>query len=241
MSSGKPPPPRSWRRQLEERLAGLEDRGARLIGASVVIQAALRDNGLNLVVVGGSALTIYRPDEYQSADIDFVGGGRDAEIDAVFREVLGFRREGRHWYDEDLQIALERPGVTLEPLGAAPVDVDLDAGEVVRVISIEDLILDRVAAWDATGSYADFEQAVMLDGHPLTEQTRLEERAHELDLSEALSVLRWLGEEQRAGRMTDELPECSRAHEGYQIGGLEEAKRSVEEYRAYPAQEQEAL
>jgi hypothetical protein len=201
---------RSWRRLLEQRLAGVADPGERLVARAS--SSKLR--------FGITDLT------WSSSE------GARARLPA---------RRPAHWHDESLGLAVERPGVILEPIGATRVELELGLEETVIVISIEDLLVDRVGSWEATGSYADFEQAVMLDRHPLTNRDRLQQRADALDLSEPLAVLRWLCEEQLAGRMTDESPVCSRAHEGDRLGGLERAKRSVDEYRAHPMDDESAL
>jgi len=73
---------------------------------------ALAPHGVRPIVVGGHALEFYTLGGYATGDIDLVC----ADLEPV-RQVLeraGFRRIGRHWYREDVDI---RPFVSRQAAG----------------------------------------------------------------------------------------------------------------------------
>jgi hypothetical protein len=184
-----------WRGRLIAELAGEDDRSQRLLRAAKVIQDALAAAGLSMVIVGGSAVTAYDPDAYTSLDIDLVGAGLRARLDQVLRSQLGFDQEGRHWFDEKLGIAVERPGSSLEPPGSEAVAVQVSGIGDIVVIAIEDLVCDRLDSWAATGHYDSWAQGVRLALNDTTDRERLQSRAAELGLDQYLAFGLWLEEE----------------------------------------------
>src|SRR5205823_340804 len=134
----------------------------RLLRAAKVIQEALTDAGFTLVIVGGSAVTAYDPDAYTSLDIDLVGAGLRVRLDEVLRGQLGFDQEGRHWFDKEMRISVERLGSSLEPRGSEAVTVEVPGVGSIVVIAIEDLVCDRLESWAADGHYESWAQAVRL-------------------------------------------------------------------------------
>jgi hypothetical protein len=203
---------------LTSRLEALTDRAERLVEAAGIFQSALRERDLRLVVVGGSAITAWDPRIHTSLDIDFVGPGLRAELDDVFRGEFGLEVEGRHWYDVELRLAVERPGVVLEPPGSEAVELETPSGAIVLVIALEDLILDRVREWDATGAYDAWVQAARMLAHAALDRPRLDRRASEVGVPDVLAVMEWLAAEHSAGRAIG-VHESHRAHDGMRGGG----------------------
>jgi hypothetical protein len=196
--AGGNPQTLSWRERLEDELANLaldDDtrQSERLIRASAVIQQALDEAGLNMTVVGGSAVTVWRPDEWSSGDIDLVGPAASAQLADVLEGEFGFERDGRHWIDAALRIFVERPGTQLRPFGAGTVTVPR-FGVNVRVISIEDLIIDRIHAWDGSGDTEMWKQAADLLRYPGADRAKVDGRAAAEDLAEGLRSIRWLSD-----------------------------------------------
>lgn len=89
-------------------LAAVEDRLERRLRFAAWLTAALAPYGVRPVVVGGHALEFYTLGDYATGDIDMVCPDL-APVKRVLQEA-GFRQEGRHWYREDLDIAVERLG-----------------------------------------------------------------------------------------------------------------------------------
>jgi hypothetical protein len=112
------------------------------------------------VLVGGSAVELFTAGAYVSGDLDFVG----SPSEALQRELLvaGFVRSGRHWVLPAKQLFIEFPSDDLE----SQQSVELEVGRLrVRVLSPEDLIVDRLAGFQFWQSEVDFENALLLLRH----------------------------------------------------------------------------
>lgn len=95
------------------------------------------------VLVGGAAVEILSGGAYTTGDLDFVG---EVPSEVVRRlERAGFSRQGRHWVHEEGQVFVEVPGSGLEPHELA-VSTNV-AGWTVLILSPEDVLVDRLAAW----------------------------------------------------------------------------------------------
>ncbi|MDP2766299.1 MAG: hypothetical protein Q8O41_02455, partial [Candidatus Methanoperedens sp.] len=91
------------------------------------------------ILVGGSAVEFYTRGTCKSIDIDLLAD-RDS-LEKVL-EKMGFSKSGRHWfYTKDIGI---------EVVGESPegrrVNEVLHEGKLIRILSIEDLIVDRLNA-----------------------------------------------------------------------------------------------
>ena len=110
------------------------------------------------VLVGDAAVELYTRGAYTTGDFDFVGGVPDA-VGKAFEEA-GFRREGRHWIHSKEQLFVEFPGSAVqEHETTARVEVD---GIRVLTLSPEDLIIDRLAAWQFWRSTTDGASAFLV-------------------------------------------------------------------------------
>jgi hypothetical protein len=106
------------------------------------------------ILVGGSAVEFYTRGTCKSIDIDLLG---DRE---TLVKLLGFSKTGRHWfYTKD--IGIEIVGSSAE---GRRVNEVLHEGKLIRIISIEDLIVDRLNACKHWKSQYDCEQAQVLAG-----------------------------------------------------------------------------
>lgn len=104
----------------------------------------LKALGIRPVVVGGQAVEFYTGGGYATRDIDLVSPRADAIDDLLSK--WGFSKEGRHWYSDELGIAIEVPEVTLAGDEKKLTKVEID-GLFVYVIGVEDLIIDRMNAF----------------------------------------------------------------------------------------------
>lgn len=96
---------------------------------------------ITITLVGGQAVEFYTLGGYATQDIDLVSDG-STRIGQIL-EAWGFKKEGRHWYREDLEIALEVPESVLAGDYKKRSEVEID-GLKVYVIGIEDLVIDRL-------------------------------------------------------------------------------------------------
>lgn len=137
------------------------------------------------IVVGGHAVEFYTLGGYATGDIDITVAD-SKELDRILT-AMGFSREGRHWYSEELDIAIEAPAVTLAGDTARVSEVEVD-GLTVYIIGIEDIIIDRLNAlvhWksERDGEWAEEMLAIHRDRIDLE---YLMKRAREEDTHKAL-------------------------------------------------------
>ncbi|MXZ06951.1 MAG: hypothetical protein F4Y75_05525 [Acidimicrobiia bacterium] len=126
----------------------------------VLLAAAAFDTAVRgpLVLVGGAAQMIHTGLR-RSTDIDMVGPVDSRDRESLSR--LGFVRNGRHWVfgTGTDALVIEVPSETL--FGEDPPELVEIEGVVVRVISINDLMMDRlVQATDGTS--VTWEEALAL-------------------------------------------------------------------------------
>jgi hypothetical protein len=103
------------------------------------------------VLVGGAAVELYTRGGYVTGDLDFVGNLSSSVIRKL--EKAGFRREGRHWIHDAGKVYLELPASSLEP-EAEVAEIRVGRHRVLAV-SPEDVVVDRLAAWQFWKSSAD--------------------------------------------------------------------------------------
>jgi hypothetical protein len=173
---------------------------ARTAGLVAWLQG-LFPEGAEPVLVGGAAVELYTGGAYVTGDLDLVGFV-PREVAATLRE-SGFTSKGRHWLHEAWQVFVEFPGEALRD-GERRARLRVGEHEVV-VVSIEDAIADRLAAWQYWRSVVDGVNAWLLWRAQKTaiDRSRLVERAAALHAEAALGALlvlaRCLGRRQPTG------------------------------------------
>ncbi len=133
------------------------------------------------ILVGGAAVELYTKGAYTTGDLDFVGFVPSTVSKSL--EESGFLRQGRHWIHEESQVFLEFPGSALAP-GERAVPLRFGPHRV-QVVSIEDLIVDRLASWTFWDSTVDAAGAFLL--------LRRQKRRIDLDRLGAMAKLREVG------------------------------------------------
>lgn len=147
------------------------------------------------IVVGGLAVEIYTRGQYTTVDIDLVMQRRDL-ADDILRD-LGFIKEGRHWYNPELMVAIEILGNILEGADSNRVTkILLENGRHLFVIGIEDIILDRLRACVHWQSSSDCEWGLrMLKVHIESLDIDYIKKMAEADHESSLEKLKeWLDE-----------------------------------------------
>jgi predicted nucleotidyltransferase len=128
-----------------EALADEPDPARKRLLALGIVSDRLREAGLEPILVGGAAVEFYTAGGYATKDVDLALPHGPA-TDAAFAD-LGFEKEGRYWYREDLDLLFEAPAPAGLPGEDAPrTEVEIDGMNVV-IIGIEDLVIDRLRAW----------------------------------------------------------------------------------------------
>ena len=135
----------------------------------------------NPVLVGGSAVEFYTRGTCKSIDIDVLGD-RDS-LEKVL-EKMGFSKTGPHGFYTK-EIGIEIVGDSTE---GRRVNEILHEGKLIRILSIEDLIVERLNACKHWKSQYDCEQAQVLVGVYVDKLDReyLKKRMKEEDLEPEL-------------------------------------------------------
>ena len=117
-------------------------------------------------LVGGAAVELYTGGAYRTGDLDFVGVL--TAVVAQRMEDAGFEHHGRHWIHEQHRLFIEFPDDALAR-GDTVATIRVGSTSVV-VIGLEELIVDRLAAWQFWRSEIDGYSAWLLwsrgDHHP---------------------------------------------------------------------------
>ena len=118
----------------------------RLSLTAAIVSAALRLEGLEATLVGGSAIEFYTPGSYVTSDIDLVVERLqhvpqlEPALERAFAS-LGFHRAGRHWTRNDLFV--EVPGTSvIDPTATFAI-----GPYVLRVLRKEILLGERIAGF----------------------------------------------------------------------------------------------
>ena len=173
--------------QLEEALS-VPEGPQRTAAIAAWVQSLFADENQVPVLVGGAAVEVLTGGAYTTGDLDFVGF-----VPAAVRRVLkssGFEKSGRHWINEDAEIFLEFPGDALGPEERA-VRLEVFGFDLI-LVSLEDLLVDRLGAWSYWKSGVDGANAFLLYRTRRDEinNARLTRRAREAGFGQALDDLR---------------------------------------------------
>lgn len=174
---------RNRRAALEQALL-IEDVTERLLEVAAIVGQELGDSGLRPVVVGGLAVAYWTDAAVVSYDIDVLAPTTETLLERL--EALGFERQGRHWVAPEGRVVLEAPGSFPEP-GARIVEAELPSGRSVLVLSLEDVLLDRLGQFRGGGHADVYAQTIYLLALPELDREWLVERAAAEGLGEALA------------------------------------------------------
>jgi len=129
------------------------------------ISSHLRGLGIDVVLSGGSCVSIYSAGKYVSQDLDFI----DTRF-ATGREIreamlaIGFVPENRYFQHPQVDLLVEfpsgPPAVGKEPVGAIN-EIEFSTG-VLRLLSPTDCVKDRLAAYYHWDDLQSLEQAVLV-------------------------------------------------------------------------------
>lgn len=121
------------------------DPAQKRIAALAIVSERLRQDGMEPILVGGAAVEFYTAGGYATKDVD-LALPHGPKTDQAFAD-LGFIKEGRYWYREDLDLLFEAPAKAALPGETAPRKrIQIDGMDVV-ILGIEDLIIDRLRVW----------------------------------------------------------------------------------------------
>jgi len=122
------------------------------------ISSRLSRRGGSVFLVGGQAVETYMAGQYTTGDIDITTTDRESTEEVLAQ--MGFVREGMVWLNERLAVAVHIVGSYPSRTEKARI-IEVGPYEV-RVVGVEDLIIDRLAAAKFWKSERDAEQASAL-------------------------------------------------------------------------------
>src|SRR6267378_26 len=112
----------------------------------------------SVYIVGGQAVETYTAGQFRTGDIDIVTP--DSKVAEEILKQIGFEREGMIWLSKVLGLAIHIVGLSLRNFEKARI---IRAGPyLVRIVGVEDLIIDRLEAAKFWNSQVDLEQAKAL-------------------------------------------------------------------------------
>ena len=117
-----------------------------------------REKPESVYVVGGQAVETYTAGQFRTGDIDIVTP--DSKAAEEILEQIGFEREGMIWLSKALGLAVHIVG--LSPTNSEKARIIHAGPYQVRIVGVEDLIIDRLAAAKFWKSQVDLEQAKAL-------------------------------------------------------------------------------
>jgi len=129
------------------------------------IQDSLQEDGIQVVLSGGSAVSFYSSNKYVSKDLDLINANfaRRSKIKSVM-EKIGFQEKGRYFVNPETQFFVEFPDGPLS-VGEEPVkaidEYKLATG-MLRVISATDCVKDRLCAFYFWNDQQGLVQAVLV-------------------------------------------------------------------------------
>jgi hypothetical protein len=123
------------------RALALENETERKLAVVALIDRQVQQIGWRAIVIGGLAVEFWTHGAYSTSDMDLYLPHGPA-VDELLAE-LGFRKEGRHWVLREHEIFVEAPA-SFPSDEEEVVAVELASGGVVPVLSLEDVIIDRL-------------------------------------------------------------------------------------------------
>lgn len=101
--------------------------------------------GIKPVVLGGNAVQFYTLGGYATDDIDIAFS--DYHLLNKILQKWNFTREGRHWYNRELDVAIESPSSGLSGEELERITTVEIYGLTIYILGIEDIIIDRLNAY----------------------------------------------------------------------------------------------
>lgn len=139
-----------------KQLLSIENEGRRRAFFVALLSEEMTRRGAERpIVVGGEAVELYTQGRYTTGDIDIKG--QKETLEAVLGD-WGFVKEGRAWASREYDLYIDRLGGSLDEGAEAERrtnSIAIAPRLEVRVISFEDLIVDRLCAakyWDDSDS-----------------------------------------------------------------------------------------
>jgi hypothetical protein len=188
---------------LRERLgaaASIKDISERHLEIAAILTEALQSVGVHPIVVGGAAVEFFTGGEYATGDLDLIAPeGREL---AVVMSALGFEKRGKSWTHEAKSIFVEFPSPMLR---AGEEWITLRVGGTdVRIVSSEDLVVERLRSYKFWGATVDAVNALVLMGAvPSFDAKRAALKASKEDVRDAFDGIAEILKRLQRGAVTE--------------------------------------
>ncbi len=137
--------------------------------AAIVVDK-LAEHGIDAVLVGGSVVSIYTDNKYESRDLDFISSGDHRKIRSAMLE-LGFEAKGKDFVHAKTDFTVEFPAGPLGIGDDQPVEPEgrLKIGKVtITLLSPTQSVMDRLAWFFYSNDRQCLDQAVWVaEKHPI--------------------------------------------------------------------------
>jgi hypothetical protein len=146
-----------------EKLKKIEDVFSRsLHTVALLTELMIKDKNVAPVLVGGAAVAVYSRNLYTTRDMDLI---LFSYVDVnPYMEKLNFQKIGKDYYNKELDVLIEFPSGKPTDSEDKVLKLRLSEDSFIYVISVEDLILDRVHSYNTTNDNGSKEWALRLIG-----------------------------------------------------------------------------
>lgn len=125
----------------EVKIANTRIRNIRM--AAIINDYLMQVSGVGIIVTGGLAIEFYTEGGYTTQDIDFITPA-ERDLPKVL-ENLGFKKQGKYWEHEQLEIILELvANVPFDGIYKEPLLYETQDGYTVRFNDVNDMLMDRI-------------------------------------------------------------------------------------------------
>lgn len=151
----------NWINKIQQVNSLANELDKKLFVLSVLTEIFIKNDLVPPVLVGGSAVALYSRGLYSTIDIDMVHSGGDKVFKLL--EDLGYKRAGKDWFNPTIESLIEFPSSTLDGSWDRVMLYTTDYSKIdIQVIGLEDLILDRVEAFNSTKDLKSKEWSIRL-------------------------------------------------------------------------------
>ena len=140
-----------------------------------LVCSTLERHGVRVVLSGGSVVSIYSDNAYQSYDLDFIQTGLARTTNAAMEE-LGFAKQGRHWRHPRTPFWVEFPPGPVQ-VGDATITEFAERRTrlgVLRLLAPTECVMDRLAGFYHWNDRQCLEQALEVARRQPIELARIE-------------------------------------------------------------------
>lgn len=136
---------------------------------AAIVASKLEEKGISVVLTGGSVVSIYTENKYESHDADFITEEDNKTVNAAMTE-LGFTRKGKDFTHPDTDFFVEFPKGPLavgsqEIRATGQIEIN---GHTLKLLSPTESVMDRLAGYFHWNDRQNLEQALMIaNRHPI--------------------------------------------------------------------------